>query len=342
MGRQNTYTGMSPSYSSHSTRFSIHSNINMRNSHSAAPLLPTNADIAEAAPTERARRRSSLDTFVIPGRTRMPSSKVSQPEPMDIQIARGLLNADSLKLPKKQSHRVGKHGWLAPNNKKSSMLKGKTRSNEEQPVPALPRKHMEKSKKAPWMLNGREPIIIPKDDPRHKDFVPQPQEHEPRGSETAPWMLNGRELIVVPKDDPRVRHKDSVPQSQEPQLQVNGDDSRHPFGGARTVPIHDQLAPPEDLVPQPQEHRLKGNRDDPKQSFDGARSEGSRVTSTTWSSVSHRIFSNSSGNSQNRGSSKAVEEYNVLALRHGLPQFVVTAEIETIGVFSFALKAHQS
>lgn len=295
---------MSPSYSSHSTRFSIHSNINMRNSHSAAPLLPTNADIAEAAPTERARRRSSLDTFVIPGRTRMPSSKVSQPEPMDIQIARGLLNADSLKLPKKQSHRVGKHGWLAPNNKKSSMLKGKSRSNEEQPVPALPRKHMEKSKKTPWMLNGREPIIIPKDDPRHKDFVPQPQEHEPRGSETAPWMLNGRELVVVPKDDPRVRHKDSIP--------------------------------------QPQEHQLKGNGDDPKQSFDGARSEGSRVTSTTWSSVSHRIFSNSSGNSQNRGSSKAVEEYNVLALRHGLPQFVVTAEIETIGVFSFALKAHQS
>jgi len=276
----------------------------MRNSQSAAPLLPTNADIAEAGPTERARRRSSLDTFVIPGRTRVPSSRVSQPEPMDIQIARGLLNPDSLQVPKQQSHRVGKHGWLAPNSRKSSVLKGKARSNEEQSVPASPKKHMEKSKKAPWMLNGRE-------------------------------------LIIVPQGDPRLRQKDSVPQPQEHQLQANGDDPRHSSGGARIVPKYDQLARHKDLVPQLQEHQLQVNGDDLRHSFDGARSEGSRVTSTTWSSISHRIFSNSSSNSQNRGSSKSVEEYNVLALRHGLPQFAVTAEIEGIGVFSFAPKTHQ-
>lgn len=314
----------------------------MRNSQSATSLLATGADIAEAGPTARARRRSSLDTFVIPGRTRVPSSRVSQPEPMDIQIARGLLNPDSLKVSKQQSHRVGKHGWLATNSKKPSVLKGKARSNEEQSVPASPKKHMEKSKKAPRMLNDRELIIIPKADPRHKDFVPQPREHQLRGLDKAPWILDDRELMMVPKGDPRLRQNDPVPQPQEHQLQANEDDLRRSFGGTRILPKHDQVARHKDLVPQLQVHRLQVNGDDARHSFDGARSEGSRVTSTTRSSISYRIFSNSSSNSQNRGSAKSVEEYNVLALRHGLPQFAVTAEIEGIGVFSFVPRTHYS
>ncbi len=237
----------------------------MRNSHSAAPLLPTNVDIAKAGPAERIRHRSSLDTFVIPGRTRMPSSKVSQPEPMDIQIAQGLLNANTLKVPNKQSHRVEKHGWLAPKSKKSSMLKGKARSNEENPVPASPKEHKNKSKKASLKFAGRE-------------------------------------IVIVPRNDQHDQHNDLVSRSQEHQLQVR--------------------------------------EDDPRDSFDGPPSEGSRATSTTWSTISHRIFSNSSGNSQNRSSPKSVEEYNLLALRHGLPQFAVTPEMANTGVFSFTLKVH--
>ena len=39
--------------------------------------------------------RSSLDTFIIPGRIRFPSSRVHQPGPVDIQIAQNLLQAES-------------------------------------------------------------------------------------------------------------------------------------------------------------------------------------------------------------------------------------------------------
>ena len=229
----------------------------MRNSHSAAPLLLTNADKAEPGVATRIQRRSSLDTFVIPGRTRLPSSKVSQPEPMDVQIAQGLLNPHSLGVPKKHSHRADRPGWLAPKSKKSPIAKGKPRSNEETSVSTSTRKLMSKPKKKPVRFASRETMV----DPQH-NRLPQ--------------------------------HQDSVPPSRETWLQTS--------------------------------------QDDPINRADGPQSEGSRVTSTTWSTISHRIFSNSSGGSQNRGSSKPVEEYNAIALKHGLPQFALSPEITGPGM----------
>ena len=229
----------------------------MRYSHSAAPLLPNNAGNAEPRQAQRVRHRSSLDTFVIPGRTRLPSSRASQPQPMDFQITRGLLSADSLQVPKKNAHRLEKPDWLTPKYKKSHKSKGRARSDEESP-----RNHAHTPFQAPVTVASRETILLP-----------QPNQH-PRNY---------------------------------------------------------------DLMPQPPEHRLRVSGDYPRSSLDGRQSETSRATSTTWSTVSHRIISNSSSSSQNWGSSKSVEEYNGLALKYGLPQFILTAENPQKGTFPFVL-----
>ncbi len=239
---------------------------NPRNLHSAAPLLPNSADMAYVESTERFRHRSSLDTFVIPGRTRVPSSRVGLPEPMDIQIAQGLLNPDSVKVPEKQSHRVEKHGWLAPRARKSPMSKGKARSNDETSVPTSLNRYTHKSRKAPLTFIGRELLVVP----QHKQHTQQ----------------HGKVL-------------------------------------------------------QDREHLLQAYEDVPRDSFDGAQSDGSRVTSTTWSTISHRIFSNSSSNAQNRASSKSVEEYNVLALKHGLSPLALNPEITQAGTSFFVLETRQ-
>ena len=57
------------------------------------------------------------------------------------------------------------------------------------------------------------------------------------------------------------------------------------------------------------------------QTYDGADDSvtESRLTSTTWSTVSHRLFSGSSGSSRTMGASYYRDEYNKLAEKHGLP-----------------------
>ena len=235
---------------------------NPRNSHSAAPLLPNSADMAYLEPAERIRHRSSLDTFVIPGRTRVPSSRIGLPEPMDIQIAQGLLNSDSAKVSEKKSHRVEKYGWLAPKGRKSPVSKGKARSNEETSIPTSLKKYTYRPKKAPLT------------------FI-------------------GRELLVVPQQKQHTQHHDEVPQHRE--------------------------------------HLLQAYEDRPRDSFDGAQSDGSRATSTSWSTISHRIISISSNNAQNRASLKSVEQYNVLALKHGLSPLALNPEITQTGTTFFVL-----
>ena len=227
------------------TAISIHKNITMRYSHSAAPLLPNNAKNAETRQVERLRHRSSLDTFVIPGRTRLPSSRVSQPQPMDLHVARGLLNTDSLQVPKKYTHRVERPDWLTPKRKKSPKPKVKACPDEES----------------------------------SKNHTDRPEKE--------PTTVSSREIVEVP--------------------QAN-------------------------QYSHPPKHQLRISDDYTRMSFDGRQSEGSRATSTTWSTVSHRIISNSSSGSQNRGSSRSVEEYNILAVMHGLPQFAVAAEVSQEGI----------
>ena len=60
-------------------------------------------------------------------------------------------------------------------------------------------------------------------------------------------------------------------------------------------------------------------------SFDGLNdtsSHGSRNTTSTWTTVSHRNFTGSSAGSQRLGSKLSIEEYNRLAVEHGLVEFL--------------------
>lgn len=57
--------------------------------------------------------------------------------------------------------------------------------------------------------------------------------------------------------------------------------------------------------------------------FDGPFDSGteSLPTSGTWTTVSNRIFTDSSAGSSSRDTQRFVDEYNRLALKHGLPRF---------------------
>ena len=61
--------------------------------------LATGVNIADFQREQQQRRRSSYDNLVIPNRTRLPSSQISQVEPFDLQIATNLLNAQAHALP---------------------------------------------------------------------------------------------------------------------------------------------------------------------------------------------------------------------------------------------------
>ena len=70
---------------------------------------------------------------------------------------------------------------------------------------------------------------------------------------------------------------------------------------------------------------------DPRVSYDETQSinERSRITSETWSSISRRVFTDSSGGSHIPNLSGFVAEYNRLALKHEIPQFVeVSSAVE--------------
>ena len=188
----------------------------------------------QASTQTRAQRRSSLDTFVIPGRTRLPSSKAST---FDLQVTQGLLNSSLLQSPRKNMSSAESLGW----------------SPEISPAGCIPR---------------RGAIPGPSGPPRHRvrpDIVRRP-----------PPRFGGREVIIVPPQRPR----------------------------------------PQPLAPvSSQEHPNE-------QTYDGADESAteSRLTSMTWSTVSHRVFSDSSGSSRTMGASYYRDEYNKLAEKHGLPR----------------------
>lgn len=71
------------------------------------------ADGDQGKVTGRPRRRSSLDTFRIPGRTRLPSSKASVPEVDDLRITKGLLNSGSFVVPPNAGPKMARPvSWL--------------------------------------------------------------------------------------------------------------------------------------------------------------------------------------------------------------------------------------
>ncbi len=76
-----------------------------------------------------------------------------------------------------------------------------------------------------------------------------------------------------------------------------------------------------------------GTDTSPRNGLDGQldSTDQSRATSTTWSTISRRIFTSSSGSSDHRETKTFVKEYNSLAMKHGLPQFVADNNVQIPG-----------
>ena len=202
--------------------------------------FPPSEQQRQASTQTRARRRSSLDTFVIPGRTRLPSSKAST---FDLQVTQGLLNSHIHRPPRRNMTSAESHEW----------------SPATSPAGCLPRRGANSGPSGPLHYRVR-PDIVKRPPPR----------------------FGGREVIIVPPQRPRPHVHQPAPHA--------------------LAPISSQ------------EHANM-------QTYDGADDSvtESRLTSTTWSTVSHRLFSGSSGSSRTMGASYYRDEYNKLAEKHGLP-----------------------
>lgn len=211
----------------------------MQHSKSFANFVPSEQQRQDSTQT-RAQRRSSLDTFVIPGRTRLPSNKASA---FDLHVTQGLLNPSLLQPPRRNMASAESLEW----------------SPETSPAGCMPRR---------GAFSG------PSGPPDHRvrpDIVRRP-----------PPRFGGREVIIVPSQRSRPHVHQPAPQPM--------------------APIDSQ------------EHANV-------QTYDGTDESAteSRLTSMTWSTVSHRVFSDSSGSSsRTMGASYYREEYNKLAEKHGL------------------------
>ena len=212
-----------------------------------------NADGPDREQLRRPRARSSLDTFVIPGRTRLPSSKTSVPDPVDLQITQGLLNSESFKAPKKSANHAEKPAsWFTSEHDCSI--------------------DRDQSSKGQLKVNGRGILIVsPSPKPRCKK-PPKPQANNSREAIGMPALYGGSGHSAAPLFYGRLTSQ-------------SGEQGLNPCDG------------PFDSGP------------------------GSLPTSGTWSTISNRIFSDSSGASSFRGTQEFVYEYNRLALKHGLPRF---------------------
>lgn len=196
----------------------------------------------QASTQTRAQRRSSLDTFVVPGRTRLPSSKAST---FDLHVTRRLLNSSLPESPRRNMACGESLEW----------------SPETSPAGCMPR---------------RGAVAGPSGPPHHRarpDMVRRP-----------PPRFGGREVIIVPSQRPR-------PHAQRPSPQLLAPITSQEHANVRTYDGADESA------------------------------SDSRLTSMTWSTVSHRVFSDSSGSScRTMGAPYYRDEYNKLAEKHGLPR----------------------
>ena len=214
----------------------------MQHSKSWAPFAPFEQH-KQASTQTRAQRRSSLDTFLIPGRTRLPSSKAST---FDLQVTQELLNSSLPQYPSRKMSSAESFEW----------------SPEISPTGCIPRRGA-----IPGAFGAPHQKVRP-------DIVKRP-----------PPRFGGREVIILPPQRPR-------PHFHQP--------------AARPL-----------VSTSPQEPAAV-----PVQSYDGTEESNteSRLTSMTWSTVSHRFLSGSSGSSRTIGASFYRDEYNKLAEKHGLPQ----------------------
>lgn len=212
----------------------------MQKSKSLLSFGPSNKK-SEVGQEPRSRRRSSLDTFVIPGRTRLPSSK-SSADATDILIAQQLLNHSTMQNPN------------IADRPTSAWLDAAQRLQEHSPTPRSG--------------SGR-----------HRISPQKKLQRTPR--------LGSKEVISL---GPHRRPRQCMPRSQSHVL----------FATATEDPIH-------------------GITYDGTNEVSGS-GHASRMSSMTWSTVSHRVFSNSSESSRGSRASEFMVEYNDLAEKHGLPQ----------------------
>jgi hypothetical protein len=194
--------------------------------------------------TLRLRARSSLDTFVIPGRVRLPSSKPNQ---ADCQITQNLLN----------------HSGMQPQDKQAPVRAGPYRAGCSKNLLAV---------------RDGSPVVRPESRNKHLVRPNVPIRVRPAITMQPPPRFGSREVIVVPHQRPR---KDGYKQI-------------HAF----TI---DQDA-------------AYDGPDEPEQPAHVP----SRTTSMTWSTVSHRVLTDSSCSSRRSRASQYREEYNQLAEKHGL------------------------
>ena len=217
-------------------------------------MQPSKSLLSYRPPTEkhlstRPRARSSLDTFLIPGRIRVPSR---DPNPADFQIIQGLLNHNMKQPPSRQGRFHGPKGL-------SGNLTEVAQTQDGSPAPRANSRaasrtgSIKKQTHRPAIHSRVRPAITLQPPPR----------------------FGSREGIVVPHQRPR----------NEPSINFQ-EDHHKTYDGTNDVLDEAHLP--------------------------------SRMTSMTWSTLSQRIFTDSSTSTRQSGASCFLEEYNQLAEKHGL------------------------
>lgn len=230
---------------------------------------------------QRPRTRSSLDTFVIPGRTRIPSSK---PEAIDIQIAETLLNP---------------------------VMEKPTREWRDELSSAERKKNAEAQRLlSSFSIHVSQNFMASKQ---------QPALDQERQYSTSSLLVEDSGCPYKLESQPHTLHKVRPEISQHPPPQIGGRNiAIIPPRRSRKVGVNPILkrlgpAPPRKVTPPMNQARAV---------YDGAigSSYESRTTSMTWSTISHRILTNSSESSQCLQAPESLQEFNRLATQHGLPE----------------------
>ena len=217
-------------------------------------MQPSKSLLSCRPPTEkdlgsRPRARSSLDTFLIPGRIRVPSR---DPNPADFQITQGLLNHNMKQPPSRHARFYGPKG-LSGNPMEIAQTQDGSPAPRATSRAASRTGSIRKQPHRPPIHSRVRPVITLQPPPR----------------------FGSREIIVVPHQRPR----------NEPSMNLQ-EDHQGTYDGANDVLDEAHLP--------------------------------SRMTSMTWSTLSQRIFTDSSTSTRQSGASCFLEEYNQLAEKHGL------------------------
>ena len=231
----------------------------MQKSKSNISFGPT-TEYTEFSCEARSQRRSSLDTFLIPGRIRLPSSKTSKSShssqnATDTQIAQTLFDHSVMLRPKPARAKQIPHN--SDCCERASLL-------QRSPTPRSG--------------SGRHTIATrttPRPIRRYGNMQPVPRPH-------------GQDALIIRPH--RAIELEAL--QTTPDLAVTD---------TATDPFRDQTDGPNDPA--------------------GLR-QISRMASMSWSTISHRILSNSSSSSRASRASEFKLDYNILAEEHGLPLLV--------------------